>query len=207
MRHSQRTWNSASRSSPEPMPGELAGLDARTLSVGAATSGHDEHRLNGDRSANSAARDRTACPYGPRGRRSISVLFATASRCRSRHQRSHQVSAVPVCSEQNGWSVGGHGWKFRQREASIVAPQASVLADSAGQEVEESGFLVDGVPCSGPSPGERSRRASGPCGEVRVPGVGRGKVPQVVARPGVARVSGQDAPLGLDLAQDASRVV
>ena len=38
-------------------------------------------------------------------------------------------------------------------------------------------------------------------------GVRRSKVTQVVARPGVARVAGQDAPLGLDLAQDAGRVV
>lgn len=38
-------------------------------------------------------------------------------------------------------------------------------------------------------------------------GVGRGKVTQVVARPGGAGVTGQDAPLGLDLAQDAGWVV
>lgn len=38
-------------------------------------------------------------------------------------------------------------------------------------------------------------------------GVGRSKVTQVVAWPGVAGVTGQDAPLGLDLAQDAGRVV
>lgn len=38
-------------------------------------------------------------------------------------------------------------------------------------------------------------------------GVGRSKVAQVVAGPGVAGVAGQDAPLGLDLAQDAGRVV
>lgn len=38
-------------------------------------------------------------------------------------------------------------------------------------------------------------------------GVGRGQVTQVVARPGIAGVTGQDAPLGLDLAQDAGRVV
>lgn len=38
-------------------------------------------------------------------------------------------------------------------------------------------------------------------------GVGRSKVTQVVARPGVAGVTGQDAPLGLDLAQNAGRVV
>ncbi len=48
---------------------------------------------------------------------------------------------------------------------------------------------------------------SGPGGEVRMVGVGRSKVAQVVARPGVAGVAGQDAPLGLDLAQGAGRVV
>lgn len=49
--------------------------------------------------------------------------------------------------------------------------------------------------------------ASSPCREVRMVGVGRGKVTQVVARPGVSGVTGQDAPLGLDLAQDAGWVV
>lgn len=49
--------------------------------------------------------------------------------------------------------------------------------------------------------------ASGPCWEVGMVGVGRGKVTQVVARPGVVGVTGQNAPLGLDLAQDAGRVV
>lgn len=38
-------------------------------------------------------------------------------------------------------------------------------------------------------------------------GIGCSKVTQVVAWPGVAGVAGQDAPLGLDLAQDAGRVV
>lgn len=38
-------------------------------------------------------------------------------------------------------------------------------------------------------------------------GVGRRKVAQVVAGPGVAGMAGQDAPLGLDLAHDAGRIV
>ena len=49
--------------------------------------------------------------------------------------------------------------------------------------------------------------APGPCREVRMVAVGRSEVTQVVARPAVAGVTGQDAPLSLDLAQDAGRVV
>ena len=38
-------------------------------------------------------------------------------------------------------------------------------------------------------------------------GVGRGKVTQVVTRRGTAGATGKDAPLGLDLTQDAGRVM
>ncbi|KFK86142.1 hypothetical protein IX27_28650 [Streptomyces sp. JS01] len=38
-------------------------------------------------------------------------------------------------------------------------------------------------------------------------GVGRSKIAQVVAGPGVAGMAGQDAPLGLDLTQDTGRVM
>lgn len=49
--------------------------------------------------------------------------------------------------------------------------------------------------------------ASDPRGEVGMVGVGQSEVTQVVTRPGIAGVSGQNASLGLDLAQDAGRVV